>query len=142
MAVSEGKGDLAKIRFDQSIYGTFAPPPPQPSAPRPPQTPIPCNYDPQQPPNYLAIPVGYQSPPFPALVEGVPVSEPAMPVCGIGIGWALFLSGFFIAAIPWYVGAFLLLFVALDYREKPGLVACTVAAILALIPVILNAFRL
>jgi len=34
--------------------------------------------------------------------------------------------GFFLAAIPWYAGAFLLFFVALDHREKPGLIACTV----------------
>ena len=38
-----------------------------------------------------------------------------------------FLLGFFLAAIPWYIGAFLLFFVALDHREKPGLIACTVA---------------
>jgi len=38
-----------------------------------------------------------------------------------------FLLGFFLAAIPWYAGAFLLFCVALDHREKPGLIACTVA---------------
>ncbi|THU45707.1 hypothetical protein C4D60_Mb02t20830 [Musa balbisiana] len=37
------------------------------------------------------------------------------------------VSGFFLASIPWYVGVFILLFVATDYREKPGLVVCTVA---------------
>jgi hypothetical protein len=35
--------------------------------------------------------------------------------------------GFFLAAIPWYTGAFLLFFVALDHKEKPGLIACTIA---------------
>ena len=38
-----------------------------------------------------------------------------------------FIVGFFLAAIPWYVGAFILLCVRVDYREKPGYVACTIA---------------
>lgn len=38
-----------------------------------------------------------------------------------------FIIGFFLAAIPWYVGAFLLLCARVDYREKPGLVTCTIA---------------
>ncbi|WVZ94343.1 hypothetical protein U9M48_040244 [Paspalum notatum var. saurae] len=75
-------------------------------------------------------------------VEGVPYREPPLPFCGVGIGWFLFLLGFFLAAIPWYAGAFLLFFVALDHREKPGLIACTVAGIFALIPFILNGIRM
>lgn len=39
---------------------------------------------------------------------------------------ARFITGFFLGAIPWYIGAFLLLCVRMDYREKPGLVACTI----------------
>lgn len=39
-----------------------------------------------------------------------------------------FLAGFFFAAVPWYVGAFILLFVGVDYREKAGLLACTIGA--------------
>lgn len=38
-----------------------------------------------------------------------------------------FVAGFFFASIPWYVGAFILLFVAQDHREKPGLIACSIA---------------
>ncbi|RRT81376.1 hypothetical protein GW17_00037342 [Ensete ventricosum] len=38
-----------------------------------------------------------------------------------------FIIGFFLAAIPWYVGAFILLCARIDYREKPGLVACSIA---------------
>jgi hypothetical protein len=39
-----------------------------------------------------------------------------------------FIAGFFLAAIPWYVGAFILICVRVhDYREKPGYVACTIA---------------
>jgi len=75
-------------------------------------------------------------------VEGVPVQEPTLPFCGIGIGWFLFLLGFFLAAIPWYAGAFLLFFVALDHREKPGLIACTIVGIFALVPLILNGIRM
>lgn len=38
-----------------------------------------------------------------------------------------FLIGFFLGGIPWYVGAFILLCVRVDYREKPGYVACMIA---------------
>ncbi|GFS43170.1 ribosomal protein L18ae/LX family protein [Actinidia rufa] len=38
-----------------------------------------------------------------------------------------FLVGFFLGAIPWYIGAFILLCVRVDYREKPGLIACMIA---------------
>lgn len=40
--------------------------------------------------------------------------------------FARFITGFFLGAIPWYIGVFLLLCVRMDYREKPGLVACTI----------------
>jgi len=35
--------------------------------------------------------------------------------------------GFFLAAIPWYVGAIIMLCSRVDYREKPGYIACIVA---------------
>lgn len=39
-----------------------------------------------------------------------------------------FITGFFFAAIPWYIGAFVLICVRVhDHREKPGYVACTIA---------------
>lgn len=41
--------------------------------------------------------------------------------------FARFIIGFFLGAIPWYIGAFLLLCARLDYREKPGFIACTLA---------------
>ncbi|CAN6201556.1 unnamed protein product, partial [Urochloa humidicola] len=87
----------------------------------------------------VAFPCAVQQQVF---VEGVPVREPPLPFCGVGIGWFLFLLGFFLAAIPWYAGAFLLFFVALDHREKPGLIACTIAGIFALVPFILNGIRM
>lgn len=40
--------------------------------------------------------------------------------------------GFFIAVIPWYVGAGIFLFVRHDYRERSGLMACTIAALVLL----------
>ncbi|KAJ0675312.1 hypothetical protein HanLR1_Chr12g0449761 [Helianthus annuus] len=55
------------------------------------------------------------------VAEGRPVSEHRLP-CG--------------AAIPWYVGAFILLCGQYDAREKPGYVACLIAAILGTIAVI------
>ncbi|KAJ4981869.1 hypothetical protein NE237_032706 [Protea cynaroides] len=110
-------------------YPQQAPPPgvgsPSPSAPPPPYVP------------YYAQ--GYQAIPVYAAPEGRPIRERSLPCCGFGIGWLFFISGFFLAAIPWYVGAIILLFVrTVDYREKPGLIACTVGAILALITIVLG----
>ncbi|KAL6864991.1 hypothetical protein ACP4OV_016142 [Aristida adscensionis] len=118
-------------------YGTFFPPPPQPAAVAPAPYPAsPIGFGGQ---GVAAFPCPVQQQIF---AEGVPVREPALPFFGVGIGWFLFLLGFFLAAIPWYAGAFLLFFVALDHREKPGLIACTVAGIFALVPFILNGIRM
>ncbi|TVU10658.1 hypothetical protein EJB05_44202 [Eragrostis curvula] len=120
-------------------YGTFSPPPP------------PSQLTPVVGAAYHASPTGFCGQgvaafPCPVqqqvFVEGVPVRDPPLPFCGVGIGWVLFLLGFFLAAIPWYTGAFLLFFVALDHREKPGLIACTIAGIFALVPFILNGIRM
>ncbi|KAL8196867.1 hypothetical protein R6Q57_024364 [Mikania cordata] len=40
-----------------------------------------------------------------AIAEGRPVRERRLPCCGIGMGWFLFIVGFFLAAIPWYIGS-------------------------------------
>lgn len=42
-----------------------------------------------------------------------------------------FIVGFVFGAIPWYIGAFILLCVRTDRREKAGLVACTIAVSLS-----------
>ncbi|KAF7096521.1 hypothetical protein CFC21_098451 [Triticum aestivum] len=116
-------------------YGTFSPPPPPPAAA--------AAYDPslkgRAAQGVVAFPCTIQQQ---VLVEGLPVREPRLPFCGVGVGWVLFLLGFFLAAIPWYIGAFLLFFVALDHREKPGLIACTVAGIFAVVPFMLNGVRM
>ncbi|KMZ62094.1 hypothetical protein ZOSMA_48G00130 [Zostera marina] len=102
---------------------------------------------PEQPP-YHVVQVGYQSygcpvaPPT-VMTDGVPlklvrVRERSLPCCGLGLGWALFIAGFFLAAVPWYVGTVILFFVVIDHREKAGLVACTVGAALAAITTILG----
>ncbi|KAG5589860.1 hypothetical protein H5410_040374 [Solanum commersonii] len=72
------------------------------------------------------------------VAEGRPIREHRLPCCGMGIGWFMFIIGFFLGAIPWYIGAFLLLCAQLDYREKPGFIACTLAATLALVAVTLG----
>ncbi|KAK4347355.1 hypothetical protein RND71_033694 [Anisodus tanguticus] len=121
-------------------YGTFQGvanhPPPPPSQSQPvvgfPQ-PIPPPGASGAPPHYY--PHGYQTTHGYAVAEGRPVREHRLPCCGMGIGWFLFICGFFLGTIPWYVGAFLLLCVRIDYREKPGLIACTLGAMLALIAV-------
>ncbi|KAJ8441251.1 hypothetical protein Cgig2_000624 [Carnegiea gigantea] len=82
------------------------------------------------------------------VAEGTPVREREhehrLPCCGIGFGWFLFIIGFFLAGIPWYVGAFFLICCkrSVDQREKPGYVACTIAAVLAIIAVIFGVTRI
>ncbi|OEL18301.1 hypothetical protein BAE44_0020680 [Dichanthelium oligosanthes] len=102
-------------------YGTFPPPSQTPPVVGAAYHASPIGFGGQ---GVVAVPCAVQQQVF---VEGVPVRQPPLPFCGIGIGWFLFLLGFFLAAIPWYAGAFLLFFVALDYREKAGLIACTIA---------------
>lgn len=76
-----------------------------------------------------------------AVAEGRPVRESRLPCCGIGVGWFLFILGFFLGAIPWYIGLLLLVCGRIDYREKPGYIACTIAAILATIAIVLGVTR-
>uniref|UniRef100_A0A803NXT2 60S ribosomal protein L18a-like protein n=1 Tax=Cannabis sativa TaxID=3483 RepID=A0A803NXT2_CANSA len=80
---------------------------------------------------------GYQTVTGYAVAEGRPVRERRLPCCGIGHGWFLFIIGFFIAGLPWYLGA-VLYFCSrrMDYREKPGYIACIVAAILATLAIV------
>ncbi|XP_071684194.1 large ribosomal subunit protein eL20z-like [Lolium perenne] len=61
-----------------------------------------------------------------------------LPCCGLGIGWVLFIAGF-LFTIPWYVGAVLLCFYREEKREKPGFIACTVAAVILTILIIVVA---
>ncbi|XP_037474400.1 60S ribosomal protein L18a-like protein [Triticum dicoccoides] len=107
------------------------------------QDPAQYQYGQQQQPYAPADPYyaqGYQAAPgYGPVVQGRPVEGRPMrmrrlPCCGLGMGWLLFIAGFFFAAIPWYIGAFILICVRVhDHREKPGYVACTVAAIIAAI---------
>ncbi|XP_010052072.1 60S ribosomal protein L18a-2 isoform X2 [Eucalyptus grandis] len=123
-----------------NYYGTFQgvanyynpPPPPPPPQPQP-QLPQPVIGFPQPapPPGSPGYPqcyhYGYQTVGGYAVVEGTPIREPRLPCCGIGIGWFLFLIGFFLGGIPWYLGTFLLICTCPDRREKPGYVACAIA---------------
>ncbi|KZV28213.1 hypothetical protein F511_20879 [Dorcoceras hygrometricum] len=85
---------------------------------------------------------GYQTVPGYAVSEGRPVNERRVPCCGWGYGWFLFIIGFFLAAIPWYLGAIILMCCRnIDPREKPGYVACTIAAVLAAIASIFGLTR-
>ncbi|KAK4285780.1 hypothetical protein QN277_002430 [Acacia crassicarpa] len=128
-------------------YGTFYPPPAPPPPPEPhlptgfpePVPPPGSVQPPPVPPEYYAQ--GYQA------VTGYPVSEarPARPrrlkCCGLGCGWCLFILGFFLAAIQWYAGAVILMCSRrydIDPREKPGLLACSVAAVIVTIALIIG----
>ncbi|XP_049413392.1 60S ribosomal protein L18a-like protein isoform X5 [Solanum stenotomum] len=76
---------------------------------------------------------GYQSAPGYLVDERRPVTEPRLPF-GIGLGWFLFIIGFFLAGFPWYVAPFIpLCNRSIDHREKSGYIACTIAAVLAVI---------
>ncbi|KAF7023168.1 hypothetical protein CFC21_035752 [Triticum aestivum] len=147
----------------QQQYGTFGAPSasgefPQPAVGFPQPAPPPGfrNYPPPPPPSYAVYPPlqaysaaapyyaqGYQAVQgYIPVVEGRPVRMRRLPCCGLGMGWFLFIIGFFFAAIPWYVGAFVLICVRVhDYREKPGYVACTIAASLAAIAMLLGATK-
>ncbi|KAJ0044380.1 hypothetical protein Pint_04886 [Pistacia integerrima] len=120
-------------------YGTFQgvanyPPPPPPAIGFPQPVPPPGAAEPSAP----YYPHGYQTVQGYAVAEGRPVRERRLPCCGIGVGWFLFIIGFFLGAIPWYVGLFVLLCARIDPREKPGYIACTIAAVLATIAIILG----
>ncbi|XP_048130437.1 60S ribosomal protein L18a-like protein [Rhodamnia argentea] len=139
-AGSGGSGD------PQPQYGTFQgvanyppphPPPHQPAIGFPQPVPPPgASHDPSAPPPYQAQ--GYQAVPGYPVAEGRPVRERRLPCCGLGFGWCLFIIGFFLATIPWYVGLCFLVCCRhrMDYREKPGYIACTIAAVLATIAII------
>ncbi|XP_072965221.1 large ribosomal subunit protein eL20z-like [Typha angustifolia] len=117
--------------YSEPVMGLPQPVPPPGFAGQPPPPP---------PPGPAYYPHGYQAVPgYGQVVEGQPLRR--LPCCGIGMGWFLFIIGFFLAAIPWYVGVFILLCVRVDYREKPGLIACVIAAILATVAAIVGATR-
>jgi hypothetical protein len=42
---------------------------------------------------------------------------------------ARFILGFFIASVPWYVGAFVFFCLSYDPRESTGLTACAIAVL-------------
>ncbi|XP_020581778.1 60S ribosomal protein L18a-like protein [Phalaenopsis equestris] len=136
--------DPSKIPVQTTCYGTFARSA-QPAVPRrsssqlssflPTATPTASGATAGVPSHTRWIPIYPQSIPSAIVAEGIPVRERRLPCGGIGIGWVLFLSGFLLAAVPWYAGALIFLIGALYKREKPGLVACTVAAVLATVPI-------
>ncbi|KAF5736322.1 hypothetical protein HS088_TW14G00462 [Tripterygium wilfordii] len=122
----------------QGVANYYPPPPVVPPhlvvgipQPVPPQASIPNSH----------FPYGYQTVAGYAVTEGRLEREHRIPCCGMGMGWVLFIIGFFLGGIPWYVGTFILLCVRVDYREKPGYVACAIASILAMLAVTLGATR-
>jgi len=138
----------ASGEFPQPAVGVPqpAPPPGFRNYPPPPQAPY-AVYPPQQAYSAAAPYYGqgyqYQAVQgYIPVVEGRPVRMRRLPCCGLGMGWFLFIMGFFFAAIPWYVGAFVLICVRVhDYREKPGYVACTIAASVAALAMLLGATK-
>ncbi|CAM8988067.1 unnamed protein product [Rhodiola kirilowii] len=145
MGEDEGKsGRFSGNLQSQFHYGTF-----QGVAnyhpPLPPPHPVLSHYNPPSPVVGFPQPVpppgsspyyyGYQSVPvqgYIVVAEERPVRD-RLPCCGLGVGWLLFIAGFFFGAIPWYLGAFILLVVHIDPREKPGYVACLIGVITVLL---------
>ncbi|XVE52977.1 hypothetical protein DITRI_Ditri02bG0167800 [Diplodiscus trichospermus] len=149
----EEKNRAVVVDHQHHQYGTFQgvanyppPPPPQhqhehhqPAMGFPQPVPPPgLNQPSPPPPPPQSYPHGYQTVPGYAVAEGRPVREGRLPCCGIGCGWFLFIIGFFLGAIPWYIGLFVLLCARIDHREKPAYIACTIAAIIATIAIILG----
>ncbi|KAG6591784.1 60S ribosomal protein L18a-like protein [Cucurbita argyrosperma subsp. argyrosperma] len=121
-------------------YGTFQgvanyPPVGFPQPTRPPGV---SDFDDRSQPEHYAH--GYQTVTGYAVVEGRPVREPRLPCCGIGYGWFLFIIGFILPA-TWYIGAILILCGRVHYREKPGYVACSIAAVIATVAIIFGATK-
>ncbi|XP_058218056.1 large ribosomal subunit protein eL20z-like isoform X2 [Rhododendron vialii] len=77
-------------------------------------------------------------PGYPVSQAAPAVKEPDRLFCwGLGVGWFLFILGFFLGVIPWYVGAIMLLCIKdYDKREKPGFIACAIVAVIATIAII------
>jgi len=120
-------------------YGTFqgaANYPQQPAIGFPQPVPPPGVSGPSPMPPSQHYAHGYQAVPGYAVPKGT--RERRLPCCGIGMGWFLFIVGFFLAAIPWYVAVFILLCARIDHREKPGYIACTIAGVLAIVAIILG----
>ncbi|XP_051224069.1 large ribosomal subunit protein eL20z isoform X1 [Lolium perenne] len=120
-------------------YGTFQGPPSYP----PPRPPVVGYPQPVQPPGlvgqrYSRNRGGYHSGAAQDTEAGVRGhGYDRLPCCGLGIGWVLFILGFIFGAIPWYAGALLLCFYKRDRREKPGFIACAVAAVIGTILIII-----
>ncbi|XP_010465350.1 PREDICTED: 60S ribosomal protein L18a-like protein [Camelina sativa] len=103
------------------------------------------NYQP--PPQQQQPPAGGFPQPAQPYVQGYAVNggmttaeHHRLPCCGIGIGWVLFILGFFFGAIPWYIGFFLLLF-SRNPRERPGYIACAIGSVVATIIIVIGAVR-
>ncbi|KAG5545971.1 hypothetical protein RHGRI_018216 [Rhododendron griersonianum] len=92
---------------------------------------------PPPPPQFYAD--GNQAGP---VYEGAPaVREPDRLFCwGLGVGWFLFVLGFILGVIPWYVGAIMLCCVKKkNYnREKPGYIACAIFAVIGTVLVVVE----
>ncbi|CAN0891202.1 60S ribosomal protein L18a-like protein [Linum grandiflorum] len=78
--------------------------------------------------------------PMPMSTVTVIEGPPNLPCCGIGLGWFLFILGFFFG-LPWYIGAGALLCSKYDRREKPGYIACAVLAVIFTILIIISSTR-
>ncbi|KAI4304472.1 hypothetical protein MLD38_039976 [Melastoma candidum] len=103
-------------------------PPPGSSVFPPPYNPFAYQF----PPGYVGVHHGYP------VVEVLRVRERRLPCCGMGIGWFLFLIGFFLGGFPWYIGAFLLICSQLNPREKPGYIACAIASLLTVLAIAMS----
>ncbi|KAK9714430.1 hypothetical protein RND81_06G093700 [Saponaria officinalis] len=136
-----GESSTPFLQPQHHLYGTFqgvacySQPPldhtvvgfPPPLPPPPPTVTAPSSY---------YYPHGYQAVTGYVVADVRPLRESPLCCCGVGLGWLLFISGFFFAAIPWYIGALVLLCGRVDYREKPGLVACMIASVLTMIAIV------
>ncbi|RXH86413.1 hypothetical protein DVH24_017466 [Malus domestica] len=147
----------------QQYYGTFQgvanyyPPPPQPppepvvgfpqpvppprSSGRPPLPPLPPLPPHHHHHHHHHHQHGYQTVTGYAVVEGRPVRERRLPCCGIGIGWLFGFPSSVVGQhqpVPSWLRFLSWRHPLVDYREKPGYVACTIAAILAVIAITLG----
>ncbi|KAJ7195719.1 hypothetical protein O6H91_14G023400 [Diphasiastrum complanatum] len=112
-----------------TYYGTFQGNPNFPQPVPPSEGP---HYAPASGPAYQPVqghPISGEAP----RSRGVYIGHDRLPFCGIGVGWFLFIIGFFCVSIPWFIGSFIYFCVSHDVREHAGLAACTIAALIALV---------
>ncbi|CAM6047148.1 unnamed protein product [Sphagnum compactum] len=73
-----------------------------------------------------------------AAVPYIGIYDHRLPCCGCGFGWCSFLIGF-VVPFSWYYGTYLFYTERYhDPRERPGLAACAIAALVLTVALVIT----